>query len=373
VAPTLVRVAAEVIRTVRDAHSRARSDLPRHLDSVDAAWLARFTDRRITAVEVLGRDSGTTTRARVKLTGDDRVPATVFVKLAPTERRTRIFVNLMGLGRQEVAFYNRVRASVPVTTPRPLGARYDPRLARFALVLEDLGARGYTFGDITDPCTPDQAHSVVTELARLHAEFWESPRLRGDLAWVHTQPRDPNAALVARLIRRSVRQVDERFAHLVPENVRRDSRVVVERRAELDVRLWLAPNTLLHGDTHLGNMAFAGNDPVFFDWQVMRQGPGMRDVAYFLITSLAAEVRDAHQRDLVRAYLDGLRAGGVEVPFEEAWYRYRLHAVDPWIASVVTVAAGGLQPAAVATLGLERSVEAVQDLETFQAVRGLLD
>ena len=370
-APVLLRILRETARIRRDR--TGRSDLPRDLSEVDARWLAHVLGADVRTVEFVGENSGTTTRARLRVTGGNgALPPTLFLKLAPTERRTRLFVNLMGLGRQEVAFYRQVQPTVPVAAPRCHAAVFDPSLGRFALVLEDLEARGCRFGDITKPCSADDAHGVVTALARMHAAFWDSPRFTSDLAWVHSQPDDPNAGLVARLIKRSLKQVDEAHADLVPADVRRQGRAVVERRPVLDARLGRGPLTLLHGDTHVGNMAFDSAGPVFFDWQVLRKGPGLRDVAYFMVTSLPVETRRQYEQDLLRAYLDGLGAGGVDLSFDDAWLRYRLHAVDPWIASVVTVAAGGLQAAHIARLGLERSLAALHDLDTFAAVDAFL-
>jgi hypothetical protein len=371
-APTLLRVLRETARIRRDR--RGESDLPRDLGDVTAIRLASLLGADVQAVEVIGRNSGTTTRARLRVTGDNRlVPPTLFLKLAPSEKKTRLFVNLMGLGRQEVAFYRDVRPTVPVAAPRCYAARFEAALGRFVLVLEDLEARGCRFGDITKPCSPDDAHAVVTALARMHAAFWESPRFAGDLRWVHSQAEDPNAGLVARLIKRSLIQVDRDHGDIVPDDVRREGRSMAERRPELDARLGRGPLTLLHGDTHIGNMAFDGAEPLFFDWQVLRRGPGMRDIAYFMVTSLPVETRRANEEHLVRSYVRALVAGGVELGFDDAWQRYRLHAIDPWIASVVTVAAGGLQAADIARLGLERSVAALQDLETFAAAKTLLD
>jgi hypothetical protein len=297
----------------------------------------------------------------------------VFVKMAPSELKTRLFVNLMRLGAREVAFYRQIRAAVPVPTPIVHAAESQPRRGRFVLVLEDLAARGGRFGDVRQPCTPDEAHGVVTALGRLHAAFWASPRFRGDLAWVGTPRQDPNAALVDALVRRSVGQVAVRFPSLIPDEVRRGGHLVAARRAEIDELLARGPLTLLHGDTHRGNLYFDGDQPGFFDWQVVRVGPGLRDVTYFLVVSMDTEARRAHQRDLLRAYIASLHAsGGPELGADDAWHQYRLHAVDPWIASAVTAALGGLQAAEIAETALKRSVAAVQELETFGALRVLL-
>lgn len=353
---------------------RGHSVLPRDIAEVDAPLLGRLLDADVRSVEVEGHNSGTTTRARLRITADDeRLPPTLFMKVAPTEKRTRLFVNLMGLGRQEVAFYRDVRAAVPVQTPEVYAARYDPVLARFALVLEDLEARGCRFGDITTPVSADEAAAVVTALARLHAAFWDSPRFATDLAWVRGQHDDPNAALVSRLIKRSVAQVERSHGDRLTGALRAGGRYVIANRPALDARLARGPLTLQHGDTHVGNMAFDGTTPLFFDWQVTRRGPGLRDVAYFMITSLPVELRRSHEQDLLREYQRELKAGSVVATSDDLWFRYRLHAVDPWIASVVTVAAGGLQAAHIAEVGLERSLAAVQDLDTFAEVRDYLD
>ena len=371
VAPVLLRIARETARVRRD--KRGHSTLPRDIGDVDAAALSRLLEADVGEVYLEGRNSGTTTRARLRVTSDDEtVPPTLFMKIAPTETRTRLFVNLMGLGRQEVAFYRDLPSEVPVETPQVYAARYDPVLARFALVLEDLESRGCRFGDITKPVGADEAAAVVTALAHLHAKFWDSPRLGADLAWIKAQHEDPNAGLVARLIKRSMAQLDRSHGDKVPERVRTAGRRVIDRRAQLDAALARGPLTLLHGDTHVGNMAFDDTTPVFFDWQVLRKGPGFRDIAYFMVTSLAVEARRGLEKDLLREYQRELRAGGVDVSFEDVWQRYRLHAVDPWIASVVTVAAGGLQAAHIADVGLERSLAAVDDLGTFAAIDAFL-
>jgi hypothetical protein len=91
-----------------------------------------------------------------------------------------------------------------------------------------------------------------------------------------------------------------------------------------------------------------------------------------MVTSLPVEVRRGLDKDLLREYQRELKTGGVDVSFDQIWERYRLHAVDPWIASVVTVAAGGLQAAHIADVGLERSLAAVDDLDTFAAVDAFL-
>ncbi|MCY4652902.1 MAG: hypothetical protein OXC95_07020 [Dehalococcoidia bacterium] len=47
------------------------------------------------------------------------------------------------------------------------------------------------------------------------------------------------------------------------------------------------------------------------DWQSIRLGRGMYDLAYFLSTSVPVEMRRQHQADLMEAYAETLSAHGV--------------------------------------------------------------
>src|SRR5205807_1534070 len=75
-------------RVTTDAVVGSRLGLPRTVDDVDASVLSRIMGRTIRSVRVLGSDAGTSSRARLVLTGKD-VPESVFVKLAAQTAATR--------------------------------------------------------------------------------------------------------------------------------------------------------------------------------------------------------------------------------------------------------------------------------------------
>ena len=68
--------------------------LPRTIGDLDAAAVSSLFGRTVTSVSLIDGDAGTSSRARLALTGDD-VPASVFVKMAaetvghPSDGRTR--------------------------------------------------------------------------------------------------------------------------------------------------------------------------------------------------------------------------------------------------------------------------------------------
>jgi hypothetical protein len=82
---------------------RVRS-LPRTVDELDAQSLSRILGRRVTSVSVIDGDDGTSSRARLALTGDD-VPRSVFVKMAAKTVATRLMGELGRLAQTEVLFY----------------------------------------------------------------------------------------------------------------------------------------------------------------------------------------------------------------------------------------------------------------------------
>ena len=70
------------------AVGRARP-LPRTVAGLDARFLSQLMGATVTSVSVLGGDAGTSSRARLALTGDG-VPASVFVKMPAETAATRM-------------------------------------------------------------------------------------------------------------------------------------------------------------------------------------------------------------------------------------------------------------------------------------------
>jgi aminoglycoside phosphotransferase (APT) family kinase protein len=159
---------------------------------------------------------------------------------------------------------------------------------------------------------------------------------------------------------------------VVPPALRAAAGRIVAARPRLEGAWARGPHTLLHGDAHVGNMYLLPDAVGLLDWQVVQCGQGMRDVTYFLVTSVPTAVRRAHERALIGAYLATLRTQGVDAPAaDEAWAQYRLHALYAWIATLVTTAAATLQADHIARAGLARASAAVTDLESVAALEGL--
>jgi aminoglycoside phosphotransferase (APT) family kinase protein len=132
-----------------------------------------------------------------------------------------------------------------------------------------------------------------------------------------------------------------------------------------------APQTLLHGDPHIGNTYVLPDDTVgFLDWQMARRGNFSLDLGYFLQGALTIEDRRKGERDLVEEYRNALTLPADEKPSaDEVWLRYRAsvaHGLAIWIA---TLSGGDAWQGAEICLALaQRYAEAFVDLDTRAAL-----
>ncbi|MGO8768014.1 phosphotransferase [Mycobacterium sp.] len=355
-------------RVTTDAVVGGRFGLPRTVQDIDATVLSKVMGTTVKSVRVLGSDAGTSSRARLVLTGKD-VPDLVFVKIAAKTAATRLMGELGRLGHTEVRFYSQLASQVS-GVPRAYGAAFDAWTGRYLLVLEDLPTESCEFPDTLHPLSVDQASLVVELLAGLHATFWERlpPPGRGPLGWLYTPSGDVTSLLTGSLMHASIKRLAERTT--IP--VDKGSFIADNYRA-VAALIDTPPHTVMHGDAHPGNMYFYGGKAGLLDWQAMRRGHPSRELAYTLITSLTPEDRRAAQRDLLDDYRRALAAaGGPDLDSDNLWLRFRQGALYAYVAPLITAGMGGMQVEDIAIEGLRRGVEALDDLETVAALKGSL-
>ena len=376
------RVLGELGRMAWSSVSAGTDGIPRSVGAINVAWIndvlsEHFPGASVADMEILGGDSGTTERCRIGLVyapgaRPAGAPDSIFVKLRPPGLTERLFGNILALGPNEVGFYRDIASDVPVRAPECYCARDGG--GEFVLVLEDLASKGAQFRTIADPISLDEAKAVVAALARLHASFWEPPRLAVRFPWLRSPDHNPNAAVERFLCASAHRPTLARFPHLLPESLRRGAHQIHKKRKALE-RYWAdGPLTLIHGDPHLGNLYFVDAEPGFFDWQVLQRHQGIRDVAYFSVLSLDTETRRAHERDLVRLYQETLRDGGVpnhDLDRDKAWEHYRSFSLYAYLGTSVTTSMSDLQPRHIAELGLKRAATAVDDLDALALLEAL--
>ncbi len=360
------RIAAEALRS---AAQRVRGgSLPRTPADITAAWLSTVLGARVDAVRVCDQEQGTATRARLRLEGQ-RVPPSVFVKTTPTRPVERLFHNVYGLGETETLFYRLIAPEIGDGAPSVHAACWDPRDGRSVVVIEDLAARGVRFADAAVACTAEQAVLVTRALADLHRRYWQSPRFGTDLA--RFSLRGSPSVWFGAHSSALLNHLPARYHDVADAEFRSEASLLHRGRDDVAAVWRSLPQSLLHGDTHRGNLGFDDAAVTFFDWQVAGQGPALKDLAYFAATSLDPDVRRGVERGLVADYVAAVRAGGgPDIDGDAAWEAYRMLVVTGYVAAAFTaVFAGRLQSDDTMRVTLARAVTAVRDHDALARLR----
>ena len=137
--------------------------------------------------------------------------------------------------------------------------------------------------------------------------------------------------------------------------------------------LWQqGPKTVVHGDTHIGNLFDDHGRTGFLDWGMINVTTPMRDVSYFMNMALSIEDRRLHERDLLHHYLEIWNpTSGLPLSFDQAWMAHRIHAAYcvPASCQIVTFPENATERRRVfASAFLARAEAAIEDLEAFEAV-----
>jgi aminoglycoside phosphotransferase (APT) family kinase protein len=348
--------------------------IPVEVEELTAEWFTEVLQARapgavVTGAEVVDTSSGTTGRARVRLVStDEQIPDTVFVKLPPFTPDRRAMVNMVGMGVAEARFYEEVAPWLPVRTPAVLHAAHDTADDGYIMVFEDLSSAGATQPTQEEGDAADFAAQVMESMASFHAHMHGSPRLAagGDLQWIADRTHGYGSDEGMAIMRMGIAD----FGDEMPPVFHELAEIYLTQGVRFNEVLFEGPLTLAHGDSHIGNMLRDGQGPILLDWAMVSRAPGLRDVAYFVGNSIPHEVRQHHERDLLRHYLDALAAHGVEIGWDEAWDTYRLQMITGWIAAASTAAMGDtLQPLEIGMRATERSNQALEELEVVPLLR----
>ncbi len=263
--------------------------------------------------------------------GANSGPATVVVKTASADERSRATGVGLGVYEREVRFYRELAPRIGGALAECHLAVIDPEEGWFTIVLEDVAPA--VQGDQIAGCSVEQARLAIHELARLHAPVFADPQL-GATPWLN-QESPLGQALLTQLL--------PAFLERYGEQVAAEHQAVCRRFVE-SIDGWVAdrrpPLGLVHGDYRLDNMLFGAEEAarrfVAVDWQTVSWGPVMTDVAYFIGGALAIDDRRAHEKTLVREYYEALHAHGVRgFDWEDCWLGYRR---ETFLGIVMTVA-----------------------------------
>jgi aminoglycoside/choline kinase family phosphotransferase len=329
-----------------------------------------YTHIAVSNVDVVSVDIGTTTRIRVSVEHNEPtiLPRQWFVKLPSMAWQAKLITALPRLLHTEVRFYNEVARSISVTVPNCLAAQ--SQLGRGAtLVLTDLTEFGATIGSPGDTLTFPQAALVVEQLASFHAHFWNKGNLDNTYRWLAGPVRRLEdflgTALAVPLMKRGLLQAGE----LVSSSLHAQAVHYAHHRRQAMHFLSEAPQTLVHHDCHPGNLFWNQSQPGLLDWQLVRFGEGISDIAYFLSTALNPETRRLHETSLIILYAQCLEYNGISnIDVNILLQRYRAHLIYPFEAMIITLAVGSMMNLEINHELIRRTAAAIEDLEAFTAI-----
>ncbi len=197
--------------------------------------------------------------------------------------------------------------------PGSYGGAWDEAALTWHLLLEDLTDTHQTATPWPLPPALPQAEGIVRALARLHAAWWDDPRLGVSIGSFATADERAERS-------RTFAGHYQRFADQLGDRLSADRRAVYERLMAATPRLserYLSRRNLsiAHGDAHVWNFlvpkAADSDDVRAFDFDQWRIGVPANDLAYMIALQIYPDRRARIERPLLDSYHQTLVAGGV--------------------------------------------------------------
>jgi hypothetical protein len=318
------------------------------LADVTPEWLtaclraAGFADVRVTGVraERIGTgQAAACARLVLDYVGDRHgAPATLIAKFPPDDEATRRSCVAMGIYRREVEFYRDVAPRLTMSLPRCYLLEVDPAGDEFLILMEDLAPA--LPGDQLAGCSPAVARAAVLELVGLQAPTWCDEALGRRFA----EPEGGFFSDMHGLYNQMLPAFLARFADRLGADEVAIIRDLGAAPGAPPFQPVGTPFCLEHRDYRLDNLLIdATRDPprvAVVDWQGMRTGRPLNDVALCLAGSLEPQVRRAVEQGILRDYHAALGAAGVGgFTFEDCWREYRRAAFAGFGLTVVAAVA----------------------------------
>lgn len=358
------------------------SEIPLSYEAITPQWLTAVLCGRTPGAEVVSHrldaiDDGSSNRRKIHLEYNAAgraagLPAVLFCK-ANQGLSNRVILAISGGAESETAYYQRIRPTLDIESPRGYHAAFDPESYNYIVMLEDLSRTVTEFCSHKTVMTQERARSEMRALATLHSAYYgKAETADGVLAGFKSWPGYFNDTLAFGMKEGSTAGFLDAEQVVPPRLYARHAEIWDKTLASIALHD-RSPKTLAHGDVHLKNWYVAGNGEMgLADWQCAHRGLWARDVAYALSTALTVEDRRAWEQDLIRYYLDRLeQAGGPRIGFDAAWlaYRQQLMTALTWWTITLHPAPGmpDMQPRDITLEFIRRITTAMDDVGTLDA------
>ena len=264
-------------------------------------------------------------------------PATMIAKCQSPAPENQFLGRMMGFYEREVNFYREIATQLSIRVPHPYHADCDAGGLPFILLIEDIS--GARCPDQIAGITPAEASQIIDLVARLHAPFWDSPKLT-EMAWLPPMNNPLYQAGQGMALERF-----PAFAERFSDRIGPEMLATIERACHHYVDMLhhvsAQPHlTFTHTDCRAENYLFggsAGADAVtMVDFQLCTKHFGPWDVANLIGGSMTPEVRRGCEAELIEQYhrtVTGLGVTGYTL--EQCWHDYRMSLLQSCTASVI--------------------------------------
>lgn len=306
----------------------------------------------------------------IEQAGKAVLPDSLFIKLPLPSLTTRWFFSIIGSWKLESYFFKHVAHNVPLRTPITY-ATHSPR-SRFCLIqenlLQDPSVELFTNPDMMAGPSLDLVKRCLDAFARLHAHHYDltADEREAILPLDHHPFLSPTMRMISQTLnKRGLEPCLKKLPGRIPESVIQSYRKTQHHWDEL-LDYWFSGQlSLLHGDSHLGNFFISGDEMGMLDFQAVHWGKGIRDVQYFLIDSLPADILAANEQALVHYYVERRSHYGTDIDFDQTWQEYRSFSYHTLMTIVVSIGFGALNEEQDVLMEeiLSRAIAAVQRVD----------
>jgi len=345
-------------------------DIPKNPDALSAEWLSAALRANVVSYDYEPIAAGVgflgkLGRLRLRYDGAaPDAPRTLIAKLPTEDERSRQLAMMFRFYDREVSFYRDVGPTAGIRVPKLHYGASDPASGDFIMLMEDLAPA--RVGDQLEGCDASQARLAIEAIARCHASWWNSPRLK-TLGWLPAT-NDP----VHHFAQPAYQGCWAPFVQFVGDKLSPQMKRAGEELGAKVIRMLDGvanrTPTLLHGDYRADNLFFGGSAPIAaVDWQVSSAAGGAFDVAYFVSGNVDPATRRAHEMDWLKLYVQTLKDNGVrDYGFDDCLEDYRADVLYCLVYAVIII--GTLDPSNERGLRLfqtivERVLTAIADLD----------
>lgn len=317
-------------QTTVSTHLESTDPLPLVIKDITPAWLSKVLKTKVRSVDFQPAIHGTGSKILIEVAyatpATNHPPTHLCIKGGFNLKLLEMLPELFSVYRLEAQFYHHISPYIPELRLVPsywCGVDHPSGKGQGIVILQDIKAAGYTFGDPLQTWPPQRVRAALSQLARLHAATWGARQ--ADFPWVPREfgMRDVITEMMS-VENWALRFADPAVRPPIPEAFWAHRERIVRCMRTLWSTAMDGANKMVcmvHGDAHVGN-TFLDTDgqPGFLDWQCPHVNSAANDIAYFMTGALTIEDRRKHERELYGFYLEELcKAGGPRFDIEEVW------------------------------------------------------